>query len=131
MTVGIGIVGRQVLMTVGGQTILGVQSKGGEHTNTKLDVSDDQANGWVTSLAIAGEKGVAHPISGVLKNLELLKAYYDASQAFEIVFTFPDGSTETGDFYMETFTVTGQYKELFTFDASFTSTGAVTFVAGV
>ena len=130
MSVGIGIVGRQVLMTIGGQTILGVQTKGGEHTSSRLDTTDDQASGWAEAKAEAGEKSVTRSISGVLKNLELLASYYGASQAFNIVFTFPDGSTETGDYFMDSFNHTGTHNELHTFDASFSSSGAVAFVAG-
>ncbi len=130
MSVGIGIVGRQVLMTIGGQTILGVQTKGGDHSNAILDTTDDQANGWSESMAISGVKTVTRSVSGVLKNLELLQSYYAASQAFNIVFTFPDGSTETADFFMDSFSATGEHNGLSTFDASFTSSGAVVFVAG-
>lgn len=130
MSVGIGIVGRQILMTIGAQTILGVQSKGGDRANTVLETTDDQASGWSEKMAISGEKSVSRPVSGVLKNLELLASYYSTSQMFNVVFTYPDGSTETGDFFLENFSATGEHGSLSTFDATFTSSGEVVFVAG-
>lgn len=130
MGIGIGMIGRAVNATIGGEVIPGVQSKGGENSNTRLDTSDDQANGWAESMAISGEKSVTRPFSGITKNLGLLQSYYGTSQAFQIIFTYEDGSTETGDFFLDSIGNTMEHAGLTTFDASFSSTGAVVFVAG-
>ncbi len=130
MTIGIGILGRAISATIGGEVIPGIQSKGLEHSNTRLDTTDDQANGWAESMAVSGEKSVSGSFSGITKNLGLMQSYYGSSQAFEIIFTYPDGSTVTADFFMDSFSNTGEHSGLTTFDASFSSTGAVVFVAG-
>lgn len=131
MSVGIGIVGRQVLVTIGSQSILGVQTKGLTLNNERLDTTDDNASGWAEAMATAGQKSVEMPISGLLKNLELLAAYYNSSQIFAATVTYPDGSTVEGDFFLESFSHTGEYNGLSTFDATFSSSGEVTFTAGI
>jgi predicted secreted protein len=131
MSVGIGIIGRQVAITIGSQTILGVQTKGLSVNNERLDTSDDAAAGWAEALATSGQKSVELPISGLLKNLELLAAYFAASQIFAATVVYPDGSEVEGDFFLESFSETGEYNGLKTFDATFSSSGAVTFTAGV
>lgn len=131
MSVGIGIVGRQVLVTIGSQSILGVQTKGLTLNNERLDTTDDNASGWAEAMATAGQKSVEMPISGLLKNLELLAAYYNSSQIFAATITYPDGSEVTGDFFLDSFSETGEYNGLKTFDATFSSSGEVTFTAGV
>lgn len=130
MSVGIGIIGRQVLMTIATQTILGVQTKGLTVNNERLDTTDDASDGWAEALALPGQKSIEVPISGVLKNLELLAAYFDTSQMFALEITYPDGSVVAGDFFMNSFSETGEYNSLKTFDATFSSSGEVTFTPG-
>lgn len=130
MSVGIGYPGRKVTATIGGEVIPGTQSKAWEMANTRLDTTDDQANGWAEAMAEPGEKSISCPFSGVSKNLGLLSSFFGASQTFEIIFTWPDGSTLTGDFFMDSFSSGGEHATLSTFDASFSSSGAPTFVAG-
>lgn len=131
MSVGIGIIGRQVLITIGSQSILGIQTKGLTVNNERLDTTDDNADGWAEALAVPGQKSVELPISGLLKNLEMLAAYFASSQIFAATITYPDGSEVTGDFFLESFSETGEYNALKTFDATFSSSGEVTFTAGV
>ena len=64
------------------------------------------------------------------KNLELLSAFAGTSQIFEVVNTYPDGSTLTTDYFMTSVSETGESNGLTTFDASFSSSGAAVFVAG-
>lgn len=134
MSAGIGIVGRQVLLTIGGITILGIQNKGMTCNNERLETGDDQAEGWAEAMAIPGEKAVTIPVSGLLKNLGFMAAYFNGggsgSQVFECQMTYPDGSTAEGDFFLDSFSETGEYKGLKTFDASLSSSGEVVFVAG-
>lgn len=127
----IGIVGRQILLTVGTQSILGVQTKGLTANNERLDTTDDNSDGWASAMAIAGQKSLELSMSGLLKNLELLAAYFNNSQMFEATITYPDGSTATGSFFLDSFSHTGEYNGLATFDASLSSSGEVTFTAGI
>lgn len=131
MAVGIGIIGREVTLTLGGLTIVGVISKGRTFNNEKLDTTDDNSAGWQEALAKAGLKSVEFTMSGLVKNLQLVNAYFGTSQIFPVVETFPDGSTLTYDVFMDNVSQTGESNSLLTFDASFSSSGAVVWVAGV
>ena len=132
MSAGISIKGRQVLMTIGGQNILGLQSKGLTVNNTFIETTDDNANGWTEFDAIPGVKSVELPFSGIVKNLEMLRAIMTAgSNIFAVSLTYPDGSTVTGDFAMNSYTETGESNEGYTFEVALASSGEVTFTAGV
>lgn len=131
MSVGIGIIGREVTFTLGGGIITGTTSKGIAFSNEMLDTTDDNSSGWSEFLAVPGLKSAEMTISGVAKNLELMAAYFGNSQIFPVVKTYPDGSTLTFDAAMTGApSFTGESNGLMTFDASFSSSGAVLFVAG-
>ena len=130
MSVGIGIIGRDITFTLGGSAVVGVNSKGFTFNNELLDTTDDNSSGWQERLAVPGVKSIEFTCSGLIKNLELLAAYAGSSQIFAIVATYPDGSTWSGDFALESVSATGESGGLTTFDATFTSSGACTFVAG-
>ena len=131
MAVGIGIIGRDVTATVGGSALGGVITKGVTLNNEKLDTTDDASSGWSEALAEAGLKSAEYSISGTLKNLELMATWSGTSQIMEIILTYPDGSTLTFDGFLDSFSPTGESNGLLTYDASFSSSGAVVFVAGV
>jgi len=130
MAVGIGMVGRQVTMTVGGATLVGVIDKGLARSNTPVDVTDDQSSGWTELLAIAGTKSASLSISGPFKNLELVQTYFQPSQMVECVLTYPDGSTETFDAFLESLETSGGQGDAYTFSATLQTSGAIAFVAG-
>jgi predicted secreted protein len=134
MTVGVGVLGRDVILTVAGQAILGTQTKGLSCNNELIDVSDDAAGGWRLVMARPGLKTVDIAISGVLKNLELMRSFFNAansgSQVFAVSVTYPDGSIVAGNFALATFNETGESNAGKTFDSSWQSTGALTFTAG-
>lgn len=130
---GIGHLGREMVLTVASQSIAGSQTKGLTCNNEPVDVTDDNSSGWRELMAIPGLKTVEFPISGVLKNLELMRAFFNAaggSQMFELVATYADGSTVTGDFMLATFSETGESNGAKTFDSTWQSSGAIVFVAG-
>ena len=132
MSVGIGIKGRDVTFTLGGSAVLGVNSKGIAFSNEMLDSTDDDSSGWTEFVACPGLKSAEFSISGLVKNLELMKAYFSASQIFEVVKTYPDGSVLTFDAAMTGApSFSGESNAIMAFDASFTSSGVVAFVAGV
>jgi len=131
MSVGIGIIGRQVVVTIGGQSFLGTQTKGLSVTNEGLETTDDNSSGNQEFLALPGLKSVELSISGQVKNLEGLRAALaTGSQIYAGTVTYPDGSAVGADFFMGSFTDTGEYNGLYTFDITLSSSGAVTFTAG-
>lgn len=131
MASGISIKGKQVLMTIGGQNILGLQSKGLTVNNTFVETTDDNSNGWTEFDAVPGLKSVELPFSGIVKNLEMLRAIMTSgSNIFAVTLTYPDGSSAAGDFAMNSYTETGESNEGYTFEVSLASSGAVTFTPG-
>lgn len=131
MPAGISVKGRQVLLTMGGQSILGVQTKGISVNNEMIESTDDNSNGWSEFDAIPGQKAVEVPFSGMVKNLELLRAIMSSgSQIFAITLTYPDGSVVAGDFAFTSYSNTGEYNGATTFDVTLASSGVVTFTPG-
>ena len=132
MSVGIGIIGREVTFTLGASAVVGVNSKGISFSNEMLDTTDDNSSGWGEFLATAGLKSAEFSISGLTKNLELMAAYFSTSQIFTVAKTYPDGSTLTFDAALTGApSFSGESNAVMTFEASFTSSGAVVFVAGI
>ena len=132
MSAGISIKGRQVVMTLGGQSILGVQTKGLTVNNEMIATTDDNSSGWQEFDAIPGAKSVELPISGMIKNLELLRAIMGTgSQIYAVTLTYPDGSSVSGDFGLANYTETGEFNTAYTFDVTLASSGAITFTPGV
>ena len=130
MTVGIGIIGREITFTLGGGALVGVNSKGFTFNNEALDTTDDGSSGWQERLATPGVKSLEFTMSGIVKNLELVNAYSGTSQIFPVAVTYPDGSTLAFDAFMDSVSKTGESNALATFDASFSSSGALTFTPG-
>jgi len=132
MTVGIGIIGREITFTLGGGALVGVNSKGFTFNNEALDTTDDGSSGWQERLATPGVKSLEFTMSGIVKNLELVNAYSGTgtSQIFPVVVDYPDGSQLEFDAFMDSVSKTGESNALATFDASFSSSGALTFTPG-
>jgi predicted secreted protein len=132
MAVGNGFTGRKVLLTVGGVGTIAIMSKGLSVNNEMVDVTNDTSDGWATALAEPGQKSCEMSISGVVENLSLLMSVMtNTSQIYACVLTYPDDSTVTGDFSFGSYSDTGEYNDKYTFESTLSSSGEVTFVAGV
>lgn len=134
-SVGVGMIGREVTFTLGGDPVVGVNSKGFTFNNEPLDTTDDNSAGWQERLAKPGRKSLEFTISGMIKNLELLQAYANStSQIFAFVVTYPDGTTTNSTLsfnaFLDNLADTGESNGLTTFDATFSSSGALTFTPG-
>ena len=131
MTVGAGVLGRDIILTVAGQPVAGVTSKGISIANEPVDVSTDDASGFRELLAQAGSQAVDISLSGITKNLELLRSCaVNASKVYALSFTWTDGSALTMDGFMASYSSTGEFNGAETFESSFQSTGAFTFTPG-
>jgi len=130
MSVDIKMVGTDVTGTYGGAALVGTVSKSINFNGELLDVTDEAAGGWQSLAAVHGVKSLEFPISGPLKNLELVGLYFGSSQAVEIVWTFPDGSTITADGVLSNLSAGGDANTPYTWDASFASSGTPTWAAG-
>lgn len=131
MSVGIAVMGREVTMTVGGQTLLGTITKAFTFANENGDTSDDSTAGWQQFLATPIKKSVSFTLSGLVKNYELVAAYFaGGSEIYEVVVNYPDGSVLTFDAITESVNQTGESNGLTTFDVAYQSSGTPVFVAG-
>ena len=131
MTVGAGVLGRDLILTVGGQPVAGVTSKGVSIANEPVDVSTDDASGYRELLAEAGSQAVDISLSGITKNLELLRScVVNASKVYALVWTWTDGSTLTLDGFMSSYSSTGEFNGAETFESAFQSTGTYVFAPG-
>jgi len=130
MAVGIGMIGREITMTVGGGTLLGVVEKSITMTNEVLETTDDASSGWQEYLAKVGKKGIALSVSGTLKNLELFDTYFQTSQIVACVITYPEGSSVSFDAVIENVENGMPGNELSTYSMSLQSSGSVTWSAG-
>jgi hypothetical protein len=130
MSVGIGIIGRDVTFTLGGSALVGVTQKGTTWTNELGDTTDDQSSGYTEFMATPLLKSGEFSISGTFKNLEVVKSYFGTSVIFPVVETFPDGSTLAYDAAMTTVSYSSGSNETMTFEAAFSTSGVPTFTAG-
>lgn len=132
MAAGKGFSGRKVVLTVGGVGNIAIQSKSLSINNEMIDVTNDTSAGWGTALAEPGQKSIELSFSGVVENLNLLMSVMtNTSQIYACTLTYPDGSVVSGDFGFGSFSDSGEYNDKYTFEASMSSSGEVTFTAGV
>ena len=132
MSVGIGVIGREVTYTFGGASVQGRTTKSLELTNTRGETGDESSNGYTEALAKALEKSGGLTIEGLVKNYELFASWFTSeSQIFTVDFTFPDGSTLSWDFFMDSLSSPMNYNELSTFSMSLSSSGAPNWVSGI
>lgn len=130
---GIGELGRDVTITIGGKNIMGRQSKGISINNEPVDVTDDDSSGFRELMAKPGLKSLDLPISGVIKNREIMNSLMgsaDDSQMFATVITYTDGSVLSGNFFWNSYSETGEANGAYTFDSTLLSSGVVTFTPG-
>lgn len=131
MTVGAGILGRDMILTIAGTTIAGVTTKGLSIANEAVDVTSDDSLGYRTLMAQSGTSTLDLSVSGVVKNLELLRSFVtNESKIYAFIGTYTDGSTIAFDGFFSTYSDTGETATAYTFDAAFQSSGAYTFTPG-
>lgn len=129
MAVGKGYSGRKESITFGGVTSIAFTSKSISVNNEMIDVTNDTSDGWATKLAEPGSKSIEISGSGVVESLSMLmSAIENESQIYALTYNFPDGSSLSGDFDFN-YSQSGETAEAVTFEATFTSSGAVTFTA--
>ncbi|MEQ3653696.1 MAG: phage tail tube protein [Glaciecola sp.] len=131
MSVGIGVIGREVTYTFGGAVVTGRQTKSLELSNTRGETGDESSNGYTEALAKALEKSGGLTIEGLVKNYELFASWFTSeSQIFPVVFTFPDGSTLSWDFFLDSLSSGMPYNEMSTFSMSLSSSGTPNWTSG-
>lgn len=134
MSAGQGLLGRDVTMTIGGQTLAGVVTKDFSIANTAIDVTDDQSSGNRELLATGGLKTCDISISGPVKNYALLATIFSTTQMVAVDVDLGDGTTTESslvfDALLTEYTFSGEANERMEFSASLQSSGAIEFTAG-
>lgn len=134
MPAGRGLLGREITLTVGGSTILGVVTKDISFTNSAVDVTDDQSSGYRELLATGGLKQLDLSLSGTIKNYALLRTMFETSQMMACVIQLGDGATTrsslTFDALLTDLQFGGDSNDRVEFSANLQSSGTVAFVAG-
>lgn len=131
MTVGAGILGRDMTWTIAGQPIAATTTKGMSIANEPIDVTSGDSGGFRTLMAQSGQSSIDLSLSGIVVNLELMRSCItNESKIYAMVGTYTDGSTLTMDAFFASYSDTGEHNGAMTFDASLQSSGAYVFVAG-
>jgi TP901-1 family phage major tail protein len=122
--------GRAIVVKRNGVAIAGVRTKSVAINAEPIDVTDDDSGGWATKLDAAAEQSVNISVSGIALNYTLLTEAIgdpDADKVAETTFLYSDGSQIEGQFFLASYTETGEYNGAKTFECEFQSTGAVTY----
>mgnify|MGYP002783607134 CR=1 len=113
-------------------TLAGVRTRGYTAANELVDVTSDDSNGWRTFLATPGVRSMEVTVGGITENQVLLADLMNNAGSGALVVNLPTTTgTLAGTFMLESFGETGEHDGAVEFEATFQSSGIVTFVAGV
>lgn len=129
--------GRSMIVTRGGTRVAGAQTKSIAIGAESIDVTADEDAAWRKLLDMPAEVVATISVAGVLVNEQLQAeavSTSDRMQATQFILSGYDGSPAdthgySGDFFLSQFTITGEYKGKATFEATFESSGPVTYTA--
>ncbi len=130
-----GIKGRAVVVRRGGVNIAGVRTKSISISGSPIDVTNDDDDGVRKLMDQPGQVDVEISVSGIVLNNTLRNEALSSSDRVsntQFIFSGFEGSPANthgfiGDFFLASYTETGEYQGAVTFEATFQSAGAVTF----
>lgn len=126
------VAGRTIGLYWNGVLVAGVREKGITCNGEAIDSTNDDSAGWRTLIDAASVNGVDVPVSGVLINDRLKADWFSGASAVNtrmrtLELRYPDGGIVSGTFYITEYTETGPHDDAMTFEASFMSSGVVTY----
>lgn len=107
--------------------VAGVREKGLTNNGEPVDITNDDSSGWRSLLNVAGVNSVDISVSGVLEDDTLRAEWYSNDRLKATTFRYPDGGEVTGDFYLNGYSETGNHDGEVTFEATFASSGEVSY----
>lgn len=120
--------GRKILLEWNGYEVPGVQEKGINRNGEPIDITSDDDDGWQRMHDEIGVSNVEITVSGVSKSEALAADWFEGSRSRTLTLTNTvTGSEISGTFVMASFNETGTHNEAVTFEATFQSSGPVTF----
>lgn len=117
----------------GPTTLVGVRTRGYTVTNDYVDVTTDDDDGWRTLLADPGLRSMEVTVGGISSDQVLIAdmmAANIATKTLHVEFPLTTGNL-TGNFLISSFEQSGEHDGAVEFSATFMSSGAVTYTAGV
>jgi TP901-1 family phage major tail protein len=133
-----GIRGRAIQVKRGGTLVAGVRTKSITINGSPIDITSDDDAGVRKLLDQPGQIDVSISVSGVVVSEQLRTESLSASDRVQAtLFQYQDGYEGSpnnthgfsGDFFLASYTETGEYQGAVTFEAEFQSAGAVTYSA--
>lgn len=127
--------GRSVTVKRGAVTpvlLAGIRTKSFSLNGEAIDISSDDDAGVRKLMQEPGELAMEISVSGIIKDDILrLEALSLTDRTSVTEFTFPGlvAGKIAGDFYISSYTETGEYKGAATFEATFQSAGPLTYTA--
>lgn len=124
--------GRELKINYNGGTISGVRTKSFTVNRNPVDITNDDDNGYRALLQDPGEIQIDFSVDGVTKDLILREAATDPASLFlDLELEWPDGYKISMDFFLASYSESGNYNEAITYSASFQGSGVPTIVVPV
>lgn len=121
------MLGRNITFEWGDEEIPGVREKSIANAGEPVDVTSDEDNGWRKLLTESGQNQIDITVNGVTKSNALRADWYAGTRTKTLTITYPDGGAISGTFFMANFNETGPYNDATTFEATFQSSGEITY----
>jgi predicted secreted protein len=121
--------GRKLRIKKGGVAVAGARTDSLTINNEPIDITDKDDAGWRTMLADVGVRSIDAEVEGVLADSTLIAVTVGAASGLLAAYTIEvDGIGDfSGNFYLNSFAITGEQADATTFTASIQSSGAITF----
>lgn len=121
--------GRSLIIKFGSTVIAAVTTKTVNHQKEAVDVTTDDSLGWRTLLPETGLRQIDLEVEGIatIDNYEDFLLKWNGNTHSSVTIEHPNGSTETGSFFLSNLTKTGTHNESVGFTASLQSSGAISY----
>jgi len=122
--------GRDLIIKLDGSppvAIAAVTSKEIARAREAVDVTTDDSNGWRTLLPNPGMRTIDITVEGVAtaENYAQHLEMWDGSTMENIILEHPDGSTDSGAFFISALSHSGEHNGAVTFSMQMQSSGAI------
>jgi TP901-1 family phage major tail protein len=112
--------------------VAGIREKSITVAGEAVDITNDDSDGWRQLLDAAQVNSVEISCSGVVVNDALRRAWFNGAddsgeRLAPAEFEYSDGGKIGGDFYLQEYSETGSHDNEITFEATFVSSGPVTY----
>jgi predicted secreted protein len=123
--------GRKLRIKKGGTAVAGARTDNLTINNEPIDITDKAALGWRTLLADAGVRSIDADVEGVITDATFLALAVGTASSLLAAYTLEiDGvGTFAGNFYLNSFAVSGEQADTVTFTANIQSSGTITWTA--